>query len=135
MFQALSTTHRDVEVELRRDDHGGRHLLEQLVRGLGGEEEGVGPLGVQVPGDVLPDLLLALGNESGGSKARYRLQSATKALLSTTKALKALHYEALHWHLLLDGPLLHGHGGGVGEGVVTDHGDDRHSELHLVRAS
>ena len=83
-FQALSTTHRDVEVELRGDDHGGRHLLEQLVRGLGGEEEGVGPLGVQVPGDVLPDLLLALGNENGGSKTRYRLQSATKALLSTT---------------------------------------------------
>ena len=88
-FQALSTTHRDVEVELRRDDHGGRHLLEELVRGLGGEEEGVGPLGVQVTGDVLPDLLLALGNENRGSKARYQLHSATKALKTKHKSAQS----------------------------------------------
>ena len=45
---------RDEDVKLGGEDHGGRHLLDQLVRGLGGEEEGVRPLGLDVLGDVFP---------------------------------------------------------------------------------
>ena len=51
---------RDEDVKLSGDDHRGRHLLDQLIRSLGGKEERVRPLGLDVLGNIFPEYLQSL---------------------------------------------------------------------------